>query len=299
MNMFADSNFLKDFFYGGMAGIISKTIAAPLERMKLLLQTQDSNLQLKDRKYKGFFDCGRRIVMEEGVLSFWRGNSANVVRYFPTSALNFAFKDYYNRRFNVYSKETDPYKFALATIMCGGMAGASCMMFVFPLDLTRTRMGVDIGKAGATQYSGMWDCMRSIYGRSGITGLYSGLAVSIPSIFLFRALYFGIYDIGKEMFPGYKEKSLLVKFAFAQVVTTTSETLSYPTDTIRRRMMMNSGLEKKLYANTMDCIRSIARNEGYAAFFKGNMSNILRSVSSSLVLVLYDEIKNYMNQNKK
>lgn len=299
MNNFLDSNFLRDFFFGGTAGIIAKTIAAPLERIKLLLQTQDSNHLLKDKKYTGFFNCTKRILLEEGALAFWRGNSANVIRYFPTSALNFAFKDYYRRKFNSYDKDKNPYAFALATIMCGGLAGASCMMFVYPLDLTRTRMGVDVGQAGSTQYSGIFQCMRSIHAKSGITGLYSGLAISIPSIFLYRALYFGIYDIGKEMFPGYKEKSLLIKFAFAQFVTTSSETLSYPMDTIRRRMMMNSGLDKKLYNNTMHCINSIITQEGYAAFFKGNMSNILRSLSSSLVLVLYDEIKNYMNDGRK
>lgn len=293
------SNFWKDFAMGGIAGIIAKTVAAPLERVKLLLQTQDSNLQLKDKKYRGFFDCGRRILAEEGFMSFWRGNSANVVRYFPTSALNFAFKDYFNRTYNVYDPETQRSKFILASLLCGGTAGACCMMFVYPLDLTRTRMGVDVGKAGSTQYNGIFHCMRSIYARSGITGLYSGLAISVPSIFLYRSLYFGVYDSGKRLFPNYKDKSIFLKFLFAQVVTTSSESLAYPTDTIRRRMMMNSGLEKKLYSGTMDCIKSIIRDEGYSAFYKGNMSNILRSLSSSLVLVLYDEIKNAVIKDGK
>ena len=46
-----------------------------------------------DRKYNGIVDCFRRTTADEGVMSLWRGNTANVIRYFPTQALNFAFRD--------------------------------------------------------------------------------------------------------------------------------------------------------------------------------------------------------------
>jgi solute carrier family 25 (adenine nucleotide translocator) protein 4/5/6/31 len=285
------SNFFSDFILGGFAGIIAKTVAAPLERVKLLLQTQDSNQQLKNKKYKGFFDCGKRILLEEGVMAYWRGNSANVVRYFPTSALNFGFKDMFGRRLNQYDPVTQKNEFMKWSIITGGLAGTCTTLFIYPLDLARTRMGVDVGKAGKTQFNGLFHCMQTIFKTNGIRGLYNGLAISIPSIFLYRGLYFGFWDIGKSTIPDYKERSLLLKFLLAQTVTMTSETLSYPTDTIRRRMMMNSGLEKKIYNNTMHCIQSIFQQEGWAAFFKGNLSNMLRGLSSSLVLVLYDEMK--------
>lgn len=292
------SNFLSDFILGGCAGIIAKTVAAPLERVKLLLQTQDSNKQLMDKKYRGFFDCGKRIMLEEGVLAYWRGNSANVIRYLPTSALNFGFKDMFGRRYNQYDPVTQKSQFMKWSIITGGMAGTCTTMFIHPLDLARTRMGVDVGKAGQTQFRGLGHCLQFIFRTNGIGGLYNGLGISIPSIFLYRGLYFGFWDIGKSMIPDYKERSLLLKFALAQSVTMSSETLSYPMDTIRRRMMMNSGLEKKIYDNTLQCIRSIITNEGWAAFFKGNFTNMLRGLSSSLVLVLYDEMKKFYLSKK-
>lgn len=46
-----------------------------------------------DRPYDGIADCFKRVAREEGVFSLWRGNFTNVLRYFPTQALNFAFKD--------------------------------------------------------------------------------------------------------------------------------------------------------------------------------------------------------------
>lgn len=85
--------FMKDFVAGGISAAISKTAVAPIERVKLLLQVQHVSKQIaKDKQYKGMIDCFVRIPKEQGFLSFWRGNMANVIRYFPTQALNFAFK---------------------------------------------------------------------------------------------------------------------------------------------------------------------------------------------------------------
>ncbi|XP_037931546.1 ADP,ATP carrier protein-like [Teleopsis dalmanni] len=90
--------FLKDFAAGGISAAISKTVVAPIERVKLLLQVQAISKQIKpEDKYKGIVDCFIRIPKEQGVASFWRGNLANVLRYFPTQALNFAFKDKYQQ----------------------------------------------------------------------------------------------------------------------------------------------------------------------------------------------------------
>ena len=77
----------------------------------------------------------------------------------------------------------------------------------------------------------------------------------------------------------------------AQVVTTLAGIISYPFDTVRRRMMMQSGGKKKLYSGTMDCWKKIAAEEGTGAFFKGAGANILRGTGGALVLIGYDEVK--------
>lgn len=81
---FAD--FMTDFLIGGVSAAVSKTATAPIERVKLLLQTQDSNKAIIEsgRKYTGIVDCFTRVVNEEGVKYLWRGNTSNVIRYFPT-----------------------------------------------------------------------------------------------------------------------------------------------------------------------------------------------------------------------
>lgn len=108
---------------GGVSAAVSKTAAAPIERIKLLIQNQDEMLKAGrlDRKYSGIGDCFRRTAASEGVASLWRGNTANVVRYFPTQALNFAFRDTYKSMF-AYKKERDGYtKWMLGNLASGGV----------------------------------------------------------------------------------------------------------------------------------------------------------------------------------
>jgi solute carrier family 25 (adenine nucleotide translocator) protein 4/5/6/31 len=79
-------SFLLHFTLGGVSAAVSKSASAPIERIKLLLQNQDELIKQGRLKvpYKGIVECTRRVVKEEGVLSLWRGNVANVLRYFPT-----------------------------------------------------------------------------------------------------------------------------------------------------------------------------------------------------------------------
>jgi solute carrier family 25 (adenine nucleotide translocator) protein 4/5/6/31 len=99
-----------DFLMGGVSAAVSKTAAAPIERVKLLIQNQDEMIKQGrlSAPYKGIGDCFRRTMADEGVVSLWRGNTANVIRYFPTQALNFAFKDYFKRTLG-FNKERDGY----------------------------------------------------------------------------------------------------------------------------------------------------------------------------------------------
>ncbi|KAI0986141.1 hypothetical protein GJ496_010974 [Pomphorhynchus laevis] len=297
------TKFLTDFMLGGTAGAIAKTLAAPIERVKLLLQTQDVNVRLESRKYKGIGDCFIRCIKEEGTLSLWRGNTVNVVRYFPTQALNFSFKDFYGK-FNKYGHKDEKIKFFLGNLFTGGAAGATSLLFVYPLDFARTRLGVDIGRASnERQFTSTWGCLTKIFKSDGILGLYRGFNISVIGIFVYRAFYFGGYDAGKMLMFGSKEKAdesnILIRFMFAQFITTSSETLAYPLDTVRRRLMMQSGRSDTIYEGTIDCFKKIYVKEGGAAFFKGNFSNIVRSIGSSLVLVLYDEFQKIFGANRK
>lgn len=84
----------------------------------------------------------------------------------------------------------------------------------------------------------------------------------------------------------------MMKWLYAQVVTVSAGIISYPLDTVRRRLMMQSGrpVEEMTYKGTFDCFKVIARDEGVGAFFKGALSNIIRGTGGALVLVFYDSL---------
>jgi len=290
-------DFMKDFIAGGVSAAISKTAVAPIERVKLLLQVQHVSKQIaKENQYKGMVDCFTRIPKEQGFLAFWRGNLANVIRYFPTQALNFAFKDKYKQVFlGGVDKHTQFWRYFLGNLASGGAAGATSLCFVYPLDFARTRLAADVGKAGAErEFSGLGNCLTKIFKSDGMVGLYRGFGVSVQGIIIYRAAYFGFFDTAKGMLPDPKNTPFLVSWAIAQTVTTFAGIMSYPFDTVRRRMMMQSGRADKMYKNTIDCWKKIAANEGRIGFFKGAFSNVLRGTGGALVLVLYDEIKTFL-----
>jgi solute carrier family 25 (adenine nucleotide translocator) protein 4/5/6/31 len=286
-------NFLLDFALGGISAAVSKTAVAPIERVKLLLQTQAANPNIPaDKKYKGIVDVFLRVPKEEGFSAFWRGNLANVIRYFPTQALNFAFKDTYKKVFCPYNPKTDFWKFFMGNLASGGAAGATSLMFVYPLDFARTRLAADVGKSASDrQFTGLVDCLTKIQKSDGTKGLYQGFGVSVLGIIAYRACYFGGYDTAKRMLMSDGKTSILFKFLVAQIVTGVSGLASYPLDTVRRRLMMQSGRKDVMYTGTLDCFRKIYQNEGGKAFFKGALSNIFRGMGASIVLVMYDELQ--------
>lgn len=284
---------------GGVSAAVSKTVVAPIERVKMLLQVQDANKYMAaEDKYKGIGDCFSRVYKEQGFISLWRGNTANVIRYFPTQAMNFALKDHFKKWFCPYNPKNQPFMFFLGNMASGGAAGATSLLFVYPLDFARTRLAADVGKGkkgGEREFNGLQDCLKKIYKSDGAAGLYRGFLISVIGIIAYRASYFGMFDTGKAMFfPNPKQANIFAMWGFAQFVTVTAGIASYPLDTVRRRLMMQSGRGDILYSGTIDCFKKIYNNEGGKAFFKGSLSNVIRGTGGALVLVFYDKIQGYL-----
>merc|ERR1712180_234391 len=257
--------FAENFALSGVAAMVSKTAAAPIERVKLLVQNQDEMIKQGklSEPYKGVVDCVKRTAAAEGILPFWRGNLANCIRYFPTQALNFAFKDKIKSIFK--QSKSDPYSVNFAkNIASGGVAGAMSLCFVYSLDFARTKLANDAksGKKGASRE------------------------------------YFGFYDSLKPILIG-DDGSVFASFLLGYAVTVTSGLISYPIDTIRRRMMMTSGQAVK-YKGSIDCTVQILKHEGFMSMMKGAGANILRGVAGAGVLAGFDAFKGaYITMRKK
>ncbi|RUS17190.1 mitochondrial ADP/ATP translocator [Jimgerdemannia flammicorona] len=288
-------NFAIDFMMGGVSAAVSKTAAAPIERVKLLIQNQDEMIKQGrlTTPYKGIADCFTRVVREEGVYSLWRGNLANVVRYFPTQALNFAFKDKFKRMFNKDKKRDGYWPWFWGNLASGGAAGAASLTFVYSLDYARTRLANDAKsakKGGERQFNGLIDVYRKTLATDGIAGLYRGFAVSCVGIIVYRGLYFGLYDSIKPMLPPNLQSNFGATFLLGWAITTGAGLASYPIDTVRRRMMMTSG-EAVKYSSSWQAFRVIVQKEGVKSLFKGAGANILRAIAGAGVLSGYDQLQ--------
>merc|ERR1712226_1322908 len=211
----AKLGFAENFMLSGVAAGVSKTAAAPIERVKLLIQNQDEMIKQGrlDKPYNGVLDCTKRVLSTEGVYPFWRGNLANVLRYFPTQTLK----------------------------------------------------------------------------SDGIQGLYRGFVISAVGIFIYRGMYFGLYDTLKPLLLG-ADAGVATSFLLGWAVTITSGLMSYPIDTVRRRMMMTSGAAVK-YKSSLDCFAQVLKNEGFMSLMKGAGANILRGVAGAGVLAGFDKFK--------
>ena len=288
-------SFWENFILSGIAAAGSKTAAAPIERIKLLIQTQEHLLKkgLIDRKYDGISDCFKRTLAAEGPFSFWKGNLANILRYFPTQALNFAFKDKVKSAFKTNKNDSNMTKFA-KNIISGGVAGSISLTFVYSLDYARTRLANDTKsakKGGERQYNGLIDLYKKTLASDGIAGLYRGFVISCVGIFIYRGMYFGLYDTLKPILLK-PDSGFLISFGLGYVVTVSAGLMSYPIDTIRRRMMMTSG-EAVKYKGSLDCAIQIFKNEGFSSFMKGAGANILRGIAGAGVLSGFDFIVKY------
>jgi solute carrier family 25 (adenine nucleotide translocator) protein 4/5/6/31 len=297
-----DANIFVDFLAGGISGAVSKTITAPIERVKLIIQTQDANPKIVSGevpRYTGIGNCFSRVYAEQGLGAFWRGNFTNCIRYFPTQAFNLSFKDSIKASFPKFNPKEQFWPFFGVNLASGGLAGAGSLCFVYPLDYARTRLASDVG-SGKKTFDGLFDCIKkTAQGPKGVLSLYNGFGVSVAGIIPYRGVQFGLNDTIKGLNPWDKEvsfKGIASKWAGAQVSVIASGFVTYPFDTVRRRLQMESEkkVEDRLYKGAGHCLQKIIKDEGTAALFKGAGANVLRGTGAALVLVLYGEIKNML-----
>ena len=281
------SEFIARFVAGGISGAVAKTVTAPLEAIKLKLQYAEGDDE-------GALDCARRIWEREGWWGFYRGNLANVLRYFPTQAFNFALKNEVKGLFPKYSPKKNPWKAFAVNVVSGGLTGAASLSLVYPLDTARTQLIICTNDDGSPKYANMVEFFRDWNG--DVRKLYEGYVVSVAGIIPFRAIYFIVNDTLRAILPWIRDeglKGIVCKFTTAQCAALCAAYASYPFDTVRRRLQADAQrpLGERRYKGNLDCLKKIYRVEGVRALFRGAGYNALRTITSALALVAYGELK--------
>lgn len=296
--------FARDLALGGAIGAISKTIMSPVERVKILMQTMDSNPDVisgKVKPYTGIGDCVARVQSEQGVAAFWRGNFVNCLRYAPQQGSALAFNDFFKGLFPKKDPKVDFWGSTANNLLAGGMAGAVSMVICYPLDFARTRLASDL-KAGKPQFDGIYDCIASTIKQQGVTGLYRGTSVSIAGAFVYRAGQLGLYGSIMNL-NKWKDDKGIAGFMSAIAIGTLARTVilpfNYPFDTVRRRLMLESEkpAAERQYKGGIDCAIKVMKNEGMGGMYKGLLPEVFRGFGGVMVVVVYERLKNFLGWN--
>ncbi|GCB81354.1 hypothetical protein scyTo_0021381, partial [Scyliorhinus torazame] len=218
----------KQLLSGAMAGAVSRTGTAPLDRLKVLMQVHASK-----SNQMNIFSGFKQMLKEGGVVSLWRGNGMNVVKIAPETAIKFMAYEQYKKLFardkqNITTAER---------FLSGSLAGATAQTIIYPMEVMKTRMA--LRKTG--QYSGVGDCVKKIIKHEGLIAFYKGYIPNILGIIPYAGIDLAIYEtLKKAWLNKYAQDSanpgILVLLACGTISSTCGQLASYPLALVRTRM---------------------------------------------------------------
>jgi len=294
---------------GGTAGAVSKTVIAPLERVKILLQTG------KGRKYTDLypgdpvrggntsFEVAHRIIHEQGFLALWRGNGAQICRVFPVTAIKFSCYDQIKALTMPNGEQGYPWMEGFARKAAAGATAAVVVdVFTYPLTVCFTRLTADMARQGQVkEFAGLWDCIRKTRTTEGVQGLYRGMGISLCGIVPFYAISFPLNDVFKGyigQLPFFKDSATATKLVAGGVAAICTMCIVYPTDTIRRRLAVSGTKGERRFDGTLDCIRCMYQEAGIRGFYKGISLNALKvGPQMAVQFMVYDWVKDFVNES--
>lgn len=159
------------------------------------------------------------------------------------------------------------------------------LAILYPLEHARNHLSMNISGANRTIIGSILDTIK----KKGVKSLYRGSSISMFGVAMFRGTSFGIFDTFKGEKRGFSRWSVAYVSSLAAIL------LTYPTDTIRRRLICCDKMGKK-YSGFSDCSYKVYRNEGLKSFYRGCPIILFQSLSSSLILFLYDMIARDLKQ---
>ncbi|PIN06838.1 Mitochondrial solute carrier protein [Handroanthus impetiginosus] len=296
--------YVKELIAGGAAGAFAKTAVAPLERIKILLQTRN----------QGFHSLGicqslKKLLKYEGVAGFYKGNGASVLRIVPYAALHFMTYERYRLWIldNYSGLGTGP----VVDLLAGSAAGGTAVLFTYPLDLARTKLAYQTSDTRGTvlqgtrqinafpAYSGIRNVIERVYIEGGVCSLYRGIGPTLFGILPYAGLKFYIYEELKRHVPEEHQTSILLLLSCGALAGLFGQTLTYPLDVVRRQMQIEHLLPSSQggvrYRNTLDGLVSIVSTQGWRQLFAGLSINYIKIVPSVAIgFTAYDTMKTWL-----
>ena len=236
-----------DLVIGGLSGVISRTITAPLELLKMQRQNYFiPNTTIRD------------VLRKEGIRYLWKGNFTNSLRIFPQYAFNFSAFEYSKK--NIVNKIENK---NLQNLIAGSIAGTTALSATYPLETLRSRLALQTQKS---HYSGLLNAFL----KTSLRDKYRGMGMSLIGFTPYNALSFGFFYFYKNKFQTFSLDSNITDLFGGGLAGMSAVSITYPTDLIRRRLQLQ-GFDKSVpkYDGIVDCFRKIVKYDGFAGLYRG------------------------------
>ncbi|CAJ1076607.1 calcium-binding mitochondrial carrier protein SCaMC-3-like [Xyrichtys novacula] len=271
---------------GAMAGAVSRTGTAPLDRLKVFLQVHGSS-----SRGVNLWTGLRGMIREGGVASLWRGNGINVLKIAPESAIKFM--AYEQIKYVIRGSREGGSLRVQERFIAGSLAGATAQTIIYPMEVLKTRL--TLRKTG--QYSGMADCARQILRKEGVRAFYRGYLPNTIGIIPYAGIDLAVYETLKNAWlqrfcVGSADPGVLVLLGCGTVSSTCGQLASYPLALIRTRMQAQASTEGKPKLTMVGQFRHIIAHEGVPGLYRGITPNFLKVIPAvSISYVVYEHMK--------
>uniref|UniRef100_A0A671VES4 Solute carrier family 25 member 23b n=1 Tax=Sparus aurata TaxID=8175 RepID=A0A671VES4_SPAAU len=271
---------------GAMAGAVSRTGTAPLDRLKVFLQVHGST-----SRGINLWSGLRGMVQEGGVSSLWRGNGINVLKIAPESAIKFM--AYEQIKWLIRGSKEGGSLRVQERFIAGSLAGAIAQTIIYPMEVLKTRL--TLRKTG--QYSGMADCARQILKKEGVRAFYRGYLPNTLGIIPYAGIDLAVYETLKNAWlqrycVDSADPGVLVLLGCGTISSTCGQLASYPLALIRTRMQAQATTEDKPKLTMVGQFKYIISHEGVPGLYRGITPNFLKVIPAvSISYVVYEHMK--------
>lgn len=269
------------FTAGALAGGVGKTLTAPLDRAKILLQVRgglQGGAVAAAAQRGSLFQSLASIAKSEGFAAFWKGNTAQLARIIPYSAAQL----YSNEVFKGLLADEEGKLTLPKRLLCGAMAGAVATLGTYPLDTIRMRMAVDPMAKSIPQ------TVQLLARDGGAKSFYRGVFPTLAGIAPYMAIELATYDLMKQKLPSDQRGNPQAAFLCGNIAALCASTCCYPLDTVRRQIQLqiSSG-------NTVSSVmKSIIKEEGIAGLYRGFLANAVKNLpNKGIRLSVFDAAK--------
>ncbi|XP_067011800.1 mitochondrial 2-oxodicarboxylate carrier [Anabrus simplex] len=282
---------------GGSAGFVEVCIMHPLDVVK-------TRMQLQSRKaiapgdphyYSGVIDCMRKIIVQEGFFSLWKGILPPILVETPKRAVKFFTFEQYKRFFLFGSPVPTPLTFSLSGL-CAGITEA---VLVNPFEVVK--VALQSNRAKRSEVPSTWTVTRHIITTEGLglRGLNKGVTATMARNGVFNMVYFGFYHSVKGMVPEYKDPvaEFLRKVCIGFISGTMASCVNIPFDVAKSRIQGPQPVKGEIkYRTTLSSMGIVYREEGWRALYKGLLPKVLRlGPGGAVMLVVYEYVYDYLS----